>query len=296
MRILIGYNGTDFASAALDELKRAGLPHHAEVMVLTVAEMCFATVDRDDASRLASIATGRLHNMFPGWEITHSSATGAAAGEIMAGAGRFHPDLIVLGERIRSSGNQNIFLGPVSQRILTEATCSVRIARGKPVHHDQPIKLLVGFDGSVGAEHAIHSIASRQWPANTRVRLLSVADSLVLGSIGRFSPQINDAVMETRFATQWAETLASKSLTMLRDAGLEASVEVRMGHPKHTLVEYANEWRADCIFVGPHCAGNSFERFLLGSVSSAVAARANCSVEVVRKPGQHDSGGHGNSW
>lgn len=288
MRILIGYNGTDFASAALDELKRAGLPHQAEVMVLTVAEMCFATVDRDDASRLASIAAGRLKNMFPGWDITTSAATGAAAGEIMAGAERFRPDLIVLGERVRSNGNQNIFLGPVSQRILTEAACSVRIARGKSVHSDNPVKLIVGFDGSAGSDHAIQSIASRQWPENTRVRLLSVADSMVMGSIGRFAPQINDAVIEARFATQWAETLAAGSLRMLRDAGLEASVEVRMGHPKQTLVEYANEWRADCIFVGPHCAGNSFERFLLGSVSSAVAARANCSVEVVRKNAHFD--------
>lgn len=282
MRILVGYNGTDFASAALDELKRAGLPYHAEVMVLTVAEMCFATVDRDDAGRLASIAAGRLKNMFPGWEISTSAATGAAAGEIMAGAERFRPDLIVLGERIRSNGSQ-IFLGPVSQRILTEATCSVRIGRGKPLQLEKPINLLVGFDGSAGADHAIRSIAARHWPANTRVQLLSVADSLVMGSIGRFAPQINNAVVEAKFATQWAETLAADSLKMLRDAGLEATVEVRMGHPKQTLVEYADEWRADCIFVGPHCAGNSFERFLLGSVSSAVAARANCSVEVVRE-------------
>ena len=103
-----------------------------------------------------------------------------------------------------------------------------------------------------------------------------------MGSIGRFAPQLNDSVIETKFATQWAETLATNSLDLLRRSGLEASVEVRMGHAKHTLVEYADEWKADCVFVGPHCAGNSFERFLLGSVSSAVAARADCSVEVVR--------------
>lgn len=282
MRILIGYNGTDFASAALDELKRAGLPDRGKALVLTVAEMCFATVDRDDANRLAAIGAARVQNMFPKWNITTSAATGGAAGEIMAQADRFQPDLIVLGERIRSKPTQNIFLGPVSQRILTEASRSVRIGRGQSMRESHPIRLLVGFDGSAGAEHAIHSIASRSWPAGTSVRLLSVADSFLMGSIGRFAPQMNDTVVETRFATQWAETLARESLDLLRETGLEASVEVRMGHPKHTLIEYAEQWRADCIFVGPHCAGNSFERFLLGSVSSAVAARANCSVEVVR--------------
>jgi nucleotide-binding universal stress UspA family protein len=282
MRILIGYNGTDFASAALDELKWAGLPSRADAMVLTVAEMCFATVDRDDAARLAASAAERVQAIFPTWKITTSAATGAAAGEILGGAERFHPDLIVLGERIRSNGTQNVFLGPVSQRILTEASCSVRIGRGKPWLPEHPIKLLVGFDGSEAAGHAIRSIAARNWPANTQVRLLSVADSFVMGSIGRFAPQLNDSVIETKFATQWAETLATNSLDLLRRSGLEASLEVRMGHAKHALVEYADEWKADCIFVGPHCAGNSFERFLLGSVSSAVAARADCSVEVVR--------------
>jgi len=282
MRILIGYNGTDFASAALDELKWAGLPEHADAMVLTVAEMCFATVDRDDAARLAASAAERIQSMFPKWKVTTSSATGAAAGEILGGAERFHPDLIVLGERVRSNGSQNIFLGPVSQRILTEASCSVRIGRGQPWLPEHQTRLLVGFDGSQGSEYAVRSIACRNWPADTHVQLLSIADSFVMGSIGRFVPQMSDAVIEARFASQWAETLASESLGLLTAAGLTASLEVRMGHPKHALIDYSGEWRADCIFVGPHCAGNSFERFLLGSVSSSVAARANCSVEVVR--------------
>lgn len=81
MRILIGYNGTDFASAAIDGLSRAGLPKRAEVMVLTVAEMCFATVDRADAARLAESATGRIHKLFPEWHISTGTATGAAAGD-----------------------------------------------------------------------------------------------------------------------------------------------------------------------------------------------------------------------
>ena len=283
MRILIGYNGTDFAAAALNELDRAGLPERADAIVLTVAEMCFATVDRDDATRLAGVAADRIQKMFPHWQISTSAATGAPAGEIMASAERFRPDLMVLGERVRTNGDPNPFLGPVSQRILTEAACSVRIVRGKPRRAEQSLKILVGFDGSVGSENAVRAIAERNWPQNTRVHLVSVADSLVMGSIGRFAPQLNDATVEAKFASQWAETLAAGSLNLLRRKGLIADLEVRMGHPKNTLVEVADEWDPDCIFVGPHCSGNSFERFLLGSVSSTVAARANCSVEVVRQ-------------
>ena len=43
----------------------------------------------------------------------------------------------------------------------------------------------------------------------------------------------------------------------------------------------AEKWGADCIFVGARGL-NGLERLLLGSVSTAVASYAHCSVEVVR--------------
>ena len=49
------------------------------------------------------------------------------------------------------------------------------------------------------------------------------------------------------------------------------------------LIAEAESWGADRIFVGARGMGG-IDRFLLGSVSSAVAARAHCSVEVTRKP------------
>ena len=39
MKILIGYDGSECADAALDDLMRAGLPEVAEAQILTVAEV-----------------------------------------------------------------------------------------------------------------------------------------------------------------------------------------------------------------------------------------------------------------
>ncbi len=39
MRLLIGYDGSKFANAALDDLSRAGLPRDAEAIILTVSEL-----------------------------------------------------------------------------------------------------------------------------------------------------------------------------------------------------------------------------------------------------------------
>ena len=56
---------------------------------------------------------------------------------------------------------------------------------------------------------------------------------------------------------------------------------VKEQEPKALLRGEAEDLMADCIFVGARGMGR-LERILLGSVSLGVAARAHCSVEVVR--------------
>ncbi len=67
----------------------------------------------------------------------------------------------------------------------------------------------------------------------------------------------------------------------LRKAGVSASVLLTKGNPKLALVEEAEHWNAESLFVGVKGA-RGIDRFLLGSVSATVASRAHCSVEVVR--------------
>ena len=82
----------------------------------------------------------------------------------------------------------------------------------------------------------------------------------------------------------WVEEISRRSLDLLRAANVNVTCAVREGDPKRELPKAAEEWGADCLFVGSAGFSNRFERFVLGSVSAAVAARAHCSVEVVRKP------------
>jgi nucleotide-binding universal stress UspA family protein len=72
----------------------------------------------------------------------------------------------------------------------------------------------------------------------------------------------------------WAERI--------RNAGLHAEVLIRRGNPADEILDEAHTWDADCVFVGAK-GTRGIDRLLLGSVSSAVAARAHCSVEVVRQ-------------
>jgi nucleotide-binding universal stress UspA family protein len=90
--------------------------------------------------------------------------------------------------------------------------------------------------------------------------------------------QIADWVARERARVKVALDAAARTL---KAAGLKVTVVVKDEEPKHLLCGEAESFGADCIFVGSRGMG-PVERFLIGSVSSAVAARAHCSVEVVR--------------
>ena len=70
---------------------------------------------------------------------------------------------------------------------------------------------------------------------------------------------------------------------MLRAQRFGVTGEVEQGHPQLRIIDTASEWAADLIVLGSH--GRTWlTRFLLGSVSEAVARHASCAVEIVRLP------------
>jgi nucleotide-binding universal stress UspA family protein len=67
----------------------------------------------------------------------------------------------------------------------------------------------------------------------------------------------------------------------LTKAGYKVETAVEEGAPKAKIVEDAARWNADLIILGSHGRAG-MDRFLMGSVSEAVARHAPCSVQVVR--------------
>jgi nucleotide-binding universal stress UspA family protein len=115
------------------------------------------------------------------------------------------------------------------------------------------------------------------------VRLLTVVDTVMPVAPDPSSP-LSMKWIEVEDDDNWDQVrqIFEPSVEKLRSAGLNASLMIRRGNPKDEIIEEAEGWGADCIFLGAK-GTRGVERLLLGSVSSAVSARARCSVEVVRK-------------
>ncbi|MGQ0763847.1 MAG: universal stress protein [Acidobacteriota bacterium] len=312
MRLLIGYDGSKSADMAVDDLRRAGLPDNAEALIVSVGDIVMSAAPSsyehvehallsrrvasgamlaqtqtlrvmNDANEFAAQARDRVSTFFPGWDVNAEALVGDAADELTKKAKEWDADLIVVGSQGRSAVGR-LLLGSVSKQLVTNSNSSVRVVRPTPeVVDDAPPKIIIGVDGSSGAERAVRAVGNRVWPTGTEVRIVAVDDGTSPTAISKILP--NTAAMITgcneesavvaRMMVEWAEQELSA-------IGLRTSVTFEKGDPQGVLVEEARKWQADSIFVGSRDFSGAFERFRLGSVSAALVTKAPCSVEVVR--------------
>lgn len=309
MKILIGYDGSECADSALRDLRRAGLPADAEVQVMTVADVFLPSPINEEidntfplyvpagirlahehaeravanAIEIAQKAKTHINTDFPGWHVSSEGSADSPAWALIKRADRWKPDLIVVGSHGHTAMGGRLILGSVSQRVLYEARSSVRVARGRPTVGETPVRIVVGIDGSPDSKAALDAVAARSWPKGTEVRLVAALDTVF-----SIRPAAQEPAIE-----KWFEVSNENDLALLRQAfepsanellklGLAVSIELKKGDPKQVLIEEAESWQADSIFVGAK-GMRGIDRLLLGSVSAAVAARAHCSVEVVRQ-------------
>jgi len=143
------------------------------------------------------------------------------------------------------------------------------------------MRTLLAIDDSRFSQAAIETVIEQARPHDTDVRILHVVESpplLVAREMGGYDPALETALESQK---QNAEALVLKAAELLRARGLKVAATLEVGDPKSKILDVAEEWRADLIVVGSH-GRRGFERFLMGSVSDAVARHAKCSVQIVR--------------
>src|SRR3954453_10648889 len=135
------------------------------------------------------------------------------------------------------------------------------------------MKVLVAYDGSEPAGHALTRAAQIAQRGDAEVTVISVVPLQASGPRSA-GPVIGGDVEE--HGRELDEAVAK-----LKEAGVAAETIEAVGHPAESIVDEAERGKFDLIIVG-HRGLHGVQRFLLGSTSSRVVAHAHCDVLVVR--------------
>jgi nucleotide-binding universal stress UspA family protein len=133
---------------------------------------------------------------------------------------------------------------------------------------------LVGYDGSDASRRAFQFAIDLARCANGRVRVVSVLQVTEGGADAC-------ALMMADSGTRRVEELLGELQAMEPDAAHLVDVELIHGSPGDVLLSQIEQHGVDHIVIG-HTERGALARWLLGSVSGNVLARAHVPVTVVR--------------
>lgn len=138
-------------------------------------------------------------------------------------------------------------------------------------------KILVAYDGSEGAKHALH--AAIELAKITGARLFSL-------SVREHPPYFASSIDEVDEAREQIEgfferiTLEAKTTAGVHGVQLEAIV--RPGHEVETIVKFAREGTFDLLVAGSTGHSNVLGRIMGGTAQNLVRS-APCSVLIVKE-------------
>ena len=139
-------------------------------------------------------------------------------------------------------------------------------------------RILVGYDGSDNARRALSRAIDLAKQSKGELRIVVVADTMsyaTTASEGMYK-RFNEQTKEN------AENLASAALDAAKAAGIkDVYASAEEGQPADMILTLATEYKVNLIVVGRR-GMRALERFLMGSVSTAVINHAKCDVLVVK--------------
>lgn len=142
-------------------------------------------------------------------------------------------------------------------------------------HHHS---IVVGVDGSEASKTALRWAVRYAGLVNGRITAVMAWDYPM--GYGYEVPSYIREDFPAATATALSEAIVE---VVGDDRSLEVHQKVVQGHPARTLLDVAEEVRADLIVVGNRGYGG-FTEALLGSVGQYIVHHATCPVVVTREP------------
>jgi nucleotide-binding universal stress UspA family protein len=136
-------------------------------------------------------------------------------------------------------------------------------------------KVLVGYDGSESANHAVNFAVDLAKRYGASLYLVVVARTPDWGALEHERSEVVEREVKH------GEEILAEIKSKLGDLTLPVQFDLVVGQPAKELVLYAEKHEMDHLVVG-HRGHTLFDRWLIGSVARQVIAYAPCAVTIVR--------------
>jgi len=287
MRVLLAIDGSEQSTHAtqavmsLASVSRLTILHVIDLPRLTfsmlgpeiahdlskVAEEALRKDGEQALTRAKSLLSGKVEPMELRLE------EGSPAELILSVAQETHPDLILMGARGKGQVEE-LFLGSVSQRVLTHAACPVLIING-PLPEIKNI--LIAIQSLDDVQKVKQFLEKHPFHTRTDITLFSVVPiprSLFRGGVSAPEEKIEQALQST-------ETFLDQAVSQLKGCYDSVKGYVGLGAPANTILEQASITKPDLMVMGVHHP-STITRFVLGTVSHTVLHQATRPVLVIR--------------
>jgi nucleotide-binding universal stress UspA family protein len=275
--ILVGYDGSDSATAAVDWALAQGLRTAAPVQLVHAFEwpmlpalpsvpQFWPDEIRQKAEQMVQDAAADAMRSCPGVDVTATVVDGPPAAVLREQSRS--ASVVVLGNRGHGAVAQ-LFIGSTSLAVAMHGHCPVVVVRGDRPPADAPV--IVGVDGSPCSLVALRYAVEQ-----------AVARSVPLQAVRVWAPPSRPPAALDQQTALWAEkTALEETLKQWRRSfpTLLASARAVTGSPGRILVEASRD--AQLVVVGSRGLGG-FRGLLLGSVSQQLLLHSHCPVAVIR--------------
>lgn len=291
--IVVGYDGSEAAAAALDWAAAEAQRRRSPLTVLNVIDYVEATPGHLEATpwtdlseaTLGQVATegvSRARKNADSIEITPVTELGSTAKTLLEAARE--ADLVVVGTRGHGELSGTL-LGSVSLALSGHARCPTVVVRGDSTLLPGPHRpVVIGVDESPGADAALRFAADTAAATGARLIVVSGYQPALLQVWTGIVATTVDAQPDPGYVADSrsvAEKVTAAAARVARTSYPGLDVTEQVGHGSAAAVITAATYRAGLAVVGSRGRGG-FTGLLLGSVSHRVLHTALCPVAVVR--------------
>ena len=286
MRVLLAVDGSEHSNQAAEAIRALASVKSLTVLhVLDLPRLTYPMLGPEIAKDLAMTVEQAMrtegeqllkrtmsHLSYHASPVDKRLEEGAPAEILLSVAREIQADLILMGGQ--GMGQiQELALGSVSHRVLTNACCPVLIIKSRMAEIK---KILLPLQDFKDVERVKRLFDKHPFHADAEIMAFTVVP--IPRSIFRAGVSASESKIQQ--ALESSESFIDKAVGELKSTSYAVTGLVGMGAPAETILEQETETQPDLMIMGVQHPSTVSQLFL-GSVSHGILHRSSCPVMVI---------------